>query len=437
MPNAPSFASTTISRFAARHGIHYGWVVAATTFLTMLVTAGAVGTPGVLIGPLQQEFGWSTSDISSAFAIRLVLFGLMGPFAAAFINRFGIRRVASVALLLIGAGIFGSFAMTELWQLTLLWGVVVGFGTGLTAMVLGATVATRWFAARRGLVVGLLTASTATGQLVFLPLMASLTESLGWRDALTLILAMLFIAAVVVLVFMRDHPADVGLAPYGAKDGTVVAPAPPATLGAMLASPISVLMEAARTRVFWVLFGTFFICGASTNGLVQTHFIALCGDFGMAATAAAGMLAIIGIFDIAGTIGSGWLSDRFDSRTLLFWYYGLRGLSLVYLPFTSFSFYELSIFAIFYGLDWVATVPPTLKLTIDRFGSRAPMVFGWVFAGHQLGAAFAAWGAGFTRTAYETYLPAFFIAGVLCLIGALAVVTIREPKVPEAAAQPA
>jgi MFS family permease len=437
MPNTPSSTGTTISRFADRHGIHYGWVVAATTFLTMLVTAGAVGTPGVLIGPLQEEFGWSTSEISSAFAIRLVLFGLMGPFAAAFINRFGIRRVASIALLLIGAGILGSFAMTELWQLTLLWGVVVGFGTGLTAMVLGATVATRWFASRRGLVVGLLTASTATGQLVFLPLMASLTESLGWRDALTLILAMLFIAAVVVLVFMRDHPADVGLAPYGAKDGVILAPAPPATLGAMLASPVAVLMEAAQTRIFWVLFGTFFVCGASTNGLVQTHFIALCGDFGMAATAAAGMLAIIGIFDIAGTIGSGWLSDRFDSRTLLFWYYGLRGISLVYLPFTSFSFYELSIFAVFYGLDWVATVPPTLKLTIDRFGPRAPMVFGWVFAGHQLGAAFAAWGAGFTRTAYETYLPAFFIAGVLCLIGAVAVVTIREPKMPEAAPQPA
>lgn len=437
MPNTLPFTGTTISRFAARHGIHYGWVVAATTFLTMLVTAGAVGTPGVLIGPLQEEFGWSTSDISSAFAIRLVLFGLMGPFAAAFINRFGIRRVASIALLLIGAGIFGSFAMTELWQLTLLWGVVVGFGTGLTAMVLGATVATRWFATRRGLVVGLLTASTATGQLVFLPLMASLTESLGWRDALTLILAMLFIAAVAVLVFMQDHPADVGLPPYGAKEGAVVAPAPPATLGAMLASPISVLMEAAQTRVFWVLFGTFFICGASTNGLVQTHFISLCGDFGMAATAAAGMLAIIGIFDIAGTIGSGWLSDRFDSRTLLFWYYGLRGLSLVYLPFTSFSFYELSIFAVFYGLDWVATVPPTLKLTIDRFAAKAPMVFGWVFAGHQLGAAFAAWGAGFTRTAYESYLPAFFIAGVLCLVGALAVFTIREPKMPEMEPQPA
>ncbi len=438
MQNDMSFAGkTALSRFCARRGIHYGWVVAAVTFLTMLVTAGAVGTPGVLIGPLQQEFGWSTSEISSALAIRLVLFGLMGPFAAAFINRFGVRQVASAALLLIGAGILGSFAMTELWQLMLLWGIVVGFGTGLTALVLGATIATRWFATRRGLVVGLLTASTATGQLVFLPLMASLTESIGWREALTVILAMLVVAMVAVLVFMRDYPADVGLAPYGATGGLPTAPPPRQTFSAMLVSPITALGEAAQTRIFWVLFGTFFICGASTNGLVQTHFISLCSDFGIAAVAAAGMLAIIGIFDIAGTIGSGWLSDRYDSRTLLFWYYGLRGLSLVYLPFTDFSFFELSIFAVFYGLDWVATVPPTIKLTIDRFGSRAPIVFGWVFAGHQLGAAFAAWGAGFTRTAYETYLPAFFIAGLLCLIGALAVVTIREPKVPEAQPQPA
>lgn len=436
MQNDNMTAGTVFSRFAARHGVHYGWVIAAVTFLTMLVTAGAVGTPGVLIGPLQTEFGWSTSEISSAFAIRLVLFGLMGPFAAAFINRFGIRPVASIALLLIASGILGSFFMTELWQLTLLWGVVVGFGTGLTAMVLGATVATRWFATRRGLVVGLLTASTATGQLLFLPLMAELTETLGWRNALVLILVMLLVAAVVVLLFMRDHPSDLGLAPYGARD-VVPPPAQPATLRALLASPITVLFEAARTRTFWVLFGTFFICGASTNGLVQTHFISLCGDFGMAAVTAAGMLAVFGIFDIAGTVGSGWLSDRFDSRNLLFWYYALRGLSLVYLPFTSFSFYELSLFAVFYGLDWVATVPPTIKLTIDRFGAKANIVFGWVFAGHQLGAAFAAWGAGFTKTAYETYLPAFFIAGMLCLVAALAVVTIREPKRPEAMAVPA
>ncbi|UZF93949.1 MFS transporter [Bosea sp. NBC_00550] len=425
---AASADNSALPRFFARRGIHYGWVVAAVTFLTMLVTAGAVGAPGVLIGPLHQEFGWSTSEISSAFAIRLVLFGLIGPFAAAFMNRFGVRRVAAVALTLIAAGVLGSFVMTTLWQLMLFLGVVVGFGTGLTAMVLGATVATRWFSARRGLVIGLLTASTATGQLVFLPLLASLTETLGWRSALTVVLVMLLLAAIAVLVLMRDRPSDIGLAPYGATAPAAAPPAAPATFRAMLASPLIALKDASRSGIFWALFGTFFVCGASTNGLVQTHFVSLCGDFGMAPVAAAGMLAVIGIFDFAGTVGSGWLSDRFDSRKLLFWYYGLRGLSLIYLPFTSFSFYELSIFAVFYGLDWVATVPPTVKLAADRFGERANLVFGWIFAGHQLGAATAAWGAGFSRTVYASYLPAFFIAGVLCLIAAVAIVAVREPR---------
>jgi MFS family permease len=423
------FSPSPLAARLARRGIHYGWVVAAVTFLTMLVTAGAVGAPGVLIGPLKTEFGWDTADISAAFAVRLVLFGLMGPFAAAFMNRFGVRRVAAVALTLIGAGILGSFAMTKLWHLFLLWGVVVGLGTGLTAMVLGATVATRWFSKRRGLVLGLLTASTATGQLVFLPLLATLTERLGWRYALSFILLVLLVAAVAVLALMRDRPADVGQPPYGANQPTPAA-VQPATFRAMMASPILALRDASGSATFWVLFGTFFVCGASTNGLVQTHFIALCGDFGIVPVMAAGMLAMIGLFDFVGTVGSGWLSDRYDSRWLLFWYYGLRGLSLLYLPFSSFSFYELSIFAVFYGLDWVATVPPTVKLVADRFGDRANLVFGWVFAGHQLGAAFAAYGAGFTRSFYETYLPAFFAAGFLCLIAALSIVLVREPRTP-------
>ncbi|MFG1372443.1 MFS transporter [Xanthobacter oligotrophicus] len=428
--HAPTDFPTRAPRLAAllaRRGIHYGWAVAAVTFLTMLVTAGAVGAPGVLIGPLQSEFGWATADISSAFAVRLMLFGLLGPFAAAFMNRFGIRPVATVALTLIAAGVVGSFAMTKLWHLVLLWGVVVGVGTGLTAMVLGATVATRWFAQRRGLVLGLLTASTATGQLVFLPLLARLTDALGWRNALGLVLAMLLVAVVCVLLFMRDRPSDVGLLPYGASVPPPV-PVLPATFGGMLASPLVALRDAARTPTFWVLFATFFICGASTNGLVQTHFVSLCGDYGMAAVTAAGMLAMIGIFDFIGTVGSGWLSDRFDSRWLLFWYYGLRGLSLLYLPFTDFSFYGLSLFAVFYGLDWVATVPPTVKLTADRFGERANLVFGWIFAGHQLGAAAAAYGAGYSRTFYQTYLPAFFVAGVLCILAAAAIVAVHEGR---------
>ncbi|MGW5956782.1 MFS transporter [Methylorubrum thiocyanatum] len=406
---------------------HYGWVVVAVTFLTMLVTAGAVGAPGVLIAPFAREFGWSNAEISSALAVRLVLFGLLGPFAAAFMNRFGVRRVAAVALTLIAAGIAGSLVMTEIWHLLLLWGFVVGIGTGLTAMVLGATVATRWFVARRGLVLGLLSASTATGQLVFLPLLATLTERYGWRAALALILAMLAVAVLAVLTLMRDRPSDLGLRPYGA---TADAPPPPApqSLGAMLASPLLALREASTSVTFWVLFGTFFVCGASTNGLVQTHFVSLCGDYGIGSVAAAGMLAVIGVFDLVGTIGSGWLSDRYDGRWLLFWYYGLRGLSLLFLPFSDFTFYGLSLFAVFYGLDWVATVPPTVKLTADRFGERANLVFGWVFAGHQLGAACAAYGAGFSRTVYASYLPAFFIAGGLCLIAAAALVLIRDRR---------
>jgi len=427
---------TGLAAALARRGVHYGWVVAGVTFLTMLVTAGAVGAPGVLIGPLQKEFGWATAEISSALAIRLALFGLMGPFAAAFMNRFGVRPVVSVALVLIAASVLGSFAMTELWHLMLLWGVVLGLGTGMTAMVLGATVATRWFAHRRGLVVGLLTASTATGQLVFLPLLAWLTEQVGWRSAMLFVLAMIVAAALAVLALMRDRPADVGLAPYG-ETKMVPASATAASFGAMLISPLVALREAAATRTFWVLFGTFFVCGASTNGLVQTHFIALCGDYGMAAVTAAGVLAVIGIFDFLGTVGSGWLSDRYDSRWLLFWYYGLRGLSLLYLPFTGFSFYGLSLFAIFYGLDWVATVPPTVKIAADRFGEKATLVFGWIFAGHQLGAAFAAYGAGFSRTVYDSYLPAFFIAGALCLFAAGFCMTMRGSQFDAPAAKPA
>jgi MFS family permease len=418
-----------VQRLAARYGIHYSWVVAATTFLVMLVTAGAVGAPGVLIQPLQWEFGWSTAEISVAFAVRLVLFGLMGPFAAAFMNYFGLRRVAAFALGLIATGVLASFAMQSLWQLVLLWGVVVGFGTGMTAMVLAATVASRWFVQRRGLVVGLLSASTATGQLVFLPALAALSERWGWRTALELVVAMLVLGIVAVLALLRDWPADVGLAPYGSAQR--VAPAArPAGIGAMLRSPLVALREASRSGMFWLLFGSFFVCGASTNGLVQTHFVAMCSDYGIAAVTAAGMLAMVGVFDFVGTIGSGWLSDRYDSRWLLFWYYGLRGLSLIYLTYTDFDATQLALFAVFYGLDWVATVPPTVKLTATAFGANANLVFGWIFAGHQLGAATAAFGAGFTRTAYESYVPAFFAAGVLCLLAAAAMVGRRGARVP-------
>ncbi|SCX21624.1 Regulatory protein UhpC [Agrobacterium sp. DSM 25558] len=419
--------STGVAGRMAARKLHYGWVVAATTFLTMLATAGAMGSAGVMIQPLHQEFGWDIADISTAMAVRLVLFGLLGPFAAAFMNHFGIRQVVSTALGMIVFGIVASFFMTEVWQLLLLWGVVIGVGTGMTALVLGATVATRWFSKRRGLVIGLMTASNATGQLVFLPLLAALTEAYGWRTALTMTVAVLAIAFTLVLLLMRDHPADVGLPAYGE---TTISKPPKhdhkilTTLG----SPLVTLKSVSGSPVFWVLFGTFFICGLSTNGLIQTHWISICGDFGMAAVTAAGTLAVIGIFDFVGTIFAGWLSDRYDNRILLFWFYGLRGLSLIYLSFSGFSTIELSVFAIFYGLDWVATVPPTVKLAAENFGrEKAGLIFGWVFAGHQFGAATAAFGAGWFKSDYDTYMPALQIAGVMCLLAAVAVMLLKKP----------
>ena len=421
-------ASSRITAAFARRKIHYGWVVVAVTFLTLLVTAAAMGTPGVMIVPLEREFGWSDAQISSALALRILLFGLFGPFAAAFMNRFGVRRVIVCALILIAAGLLISLSMTRVWQLVLLWGVVVGIGTGLTAMVLAATVATRWFNHRRGLVMGILAASSATGQLLFLPLIAEFTTSFGWRAALVLIAAALAATGVLVLMLMRDRPSDLDLPLYGE---TAVAPDPTSGGGlpSLLLSPLITLRDCARVPIFWVLFGTFFVCGCSTNGLIQTHFVALCHDYGLAATAAASVLAMMGAFDFVGTIGSGWLSDRFDNRWLLFWYYGLRGLSLLYLPFTDFTLYGLSLFAVFYGLDWIATVPPTVKLTADRFGrERAGMVFGWIFTGHQLGAASAALAAGVVRTEFLTYLPAFFAAGALCIVAAMLILSVPKPS---------
>jgi predicted MFS family arabinose efflux permease len=407
----------------ARRGLHYGWVMAAITFLTTLSTAAAMGLPGILIVPLRQEFGWSTTDVAGPLSLRLLLFGLCAPFAAALISRYGIRAIVTVAVGMIVAGVVIASRMTGLWQMWLAWGVIMGLGTGLTALVLAATVVNRWFAVRRGLVLGALTAANATGQLLFLPAGAWLVEHAGWRVALLPATLACVLCLVLVVLFAVDYPASVGLAPFGARE---VVPLPGRRVGAARES-FETLVEASASPLFWVLFFTFFVCGLSTNGLVQNHFVPLCHDYGMTEVAAASVLAMMGSFDFVGTIASGWLSDRVSSRTLLFWYYGLRGLSLLALPFLDFSVLGLSVFAVFYGLDWIATVPPTVRLATDVLGrERGSIVFGWVFAAHQLGAAVAAIGGGVSRDVLGSYLPAFGAAGAACLLAAGAVMMVRR-----------
>ena len=405
-----------------RPRLHYAWVVFGVTFFTLLAAAGLRSMPGVLIVPLEQEFGWSRATISVAVSINLLLFGLCGPFAAAFMNRFGIRRVLLGALLLIAAGVGLTPLMRQPWQLYLLWGVVVGMGTGAMAGVLAATVANRWFVAKRGLVTGVLTAASATGQLAFLPGLAALAVGLGWRSASLTVAAAILVAVPAVALLMRDSPRQVGLRPYGAA-GEDAAEEPAANpFGAAVAG----LAKSLRHPDFWLLAASFFICGASTNGLIGTHLIPAAVDHDIPEVIAAGMLALIGVFDVVGTTLSGWLTDHYDPRWLLFWYYGLRGLSLLLLPFALGSAYlTLLVFIVFYGLDWVATVPPTIALSSGVLGrARGGIVFGWVFASHQLGAAFAASAAGGLRTWLGDYQVAFISAGLLCLVASGLVIRI-------------
>ncbi len=399
-----------------RRSVHYAWLIAGVTFLVLLTGAGVRATPGVLILPLEREFGWTDATISGAVGVNLLLYGLMGPFAVAVMERFGLRRTVSAALLLLGLGAGLTFFMRAPWQLVLLWGFVVGSGSGMVALVLGAVVAERWFAKRRGLVLGLLTASSATGQLVFLPVLASLAVHLGWRAVSVALAAATLSLIPLVLIVLRDRPADIGLAAYGAN---AIEPGRQATQNPARRA-LSALGMGIKSFDFWLLAGTFFVCGASTNGLVGTHLIPFCGDHGIPEVQAAGLLAMMGVFDFFGTTGSGWLTDRIDSRFLLFWYYGLRGLSLIYLPFAfSFSFYGLPLFAMFYGLDWIATVPPTVRLAEKSFGKEnAAVMFGWIAASHQIGAALSAWGAGYVRTVTGSYLDAFVTVGTICLVAA-------------------
>jgi predicted MFS family arabinose efflux permease len=379
-----------------------------------------------MIVPMEQSFGWSRATISAAIAVNILLYGLMGPFAAALMQRIGIRRTVMLALALLAATIAASTLITRPWHLMLTWGLLVGTGTGVVAIVLGATVVSRWFAERRGLAMGILTASTATGQLVFLPGLAAIAESSGWRPVALVVAAATAAIIPIIALLLPERPRDLGLPLYGADEIEPAATGP--QLNPIVAA-LSTLKRASASRDFWLLFASFFVCGLSTNGLIGTHLIAACLDHGIPEVHAAGLLAMMGIFDLIGTTASGWLSDRYDSRWLLFWYYGLRGLSLIYLPYSDYSFYGLSLFAVFYGLDWIATVPPTVRLTTDIFGKQdAPVIFGWIVAGHQMGAAVAASGAGALRTALDGYFEAFLIAGIICALTALLVLMIGRER---------
>ena len=407
---------------AEKQKLHYAWIVAAVTFLILLITAGIRATPSILIVPLEQEFHWTNAAISAAIAINIALFGIIGPFAASFMARYGLRKIVLSALALLAFAVSLCSTMHHRWELMLYWGVLVGTGSGVTALVLAAVVVNRWFEERRGLVLGLLTAANATGQLLFLPFLARLVTHHGWRSAVYVVAAIAGVVFLVVFLWLKDSPSDVGLLPYGARpEDSSIAPAIPL-------KPLQALAWAAKSREFWILAGSFFVCGASTNGLIGTHLIPACMDHGIPEVKAAGLLAVMGVFDLFGTTFSGWLTDRFNSRYLLFWYYALRGLSLLFLPYSlAHPASWLSFFAVFYGLDWVATVPPTVRLTANTFGKEnVGVVYGWMGASHQLGASLAALTAGTIRTYLGDYRDAFWLSGGLCLLAATLLVSTRN-----------
>ncbi len=421
----------SIARIVAGR-VHYAWLVVAIMFVVILASVGVRAAPGVLIVPLEQSFGWSAAVISGAISLNILLFGLVGPFAAGLIQVIGLKRTVliSMALLVVGAGL--SSFITQVWQLYLTWGVLVGLGSGAGMVGLATAIANRWFVARRGLVVGLLTAGNASGQLVFLPLLASLATSQGWHSVPMVVALVILLLMPVVLLTLPESPASVGLGPFGSDQ---IVPLPPHSGNPFMIAILG-LARGCRSVDFWLLFISFAVCGFSTNGLVATHLIPFCIDHGIAAVSAAGLLAAMGVFDLIGTTFSGWLTDRYNPRILLFWYYSLRGLSLIVLPFTQFDVVSLGIFAAFYGLDWVATIPPTVTLTNDVFGRRdAPVMISWIVAGHQLGGALAALGAGETRYLTGSYVPAFLASGVACLLAALLVQRITQPRPALAAAE--
>ncbi len=413
-----------------RTRLHRAWLVAAVTLGALVAAAAFRSSTGVLLEPIEQEFGWSRATTSGAVSLNLVLYGLTAPFAAAVMERWGVRRTVTAALVVVGVASALTTLMTEPWQLWLLWGLLIGVGTGAMALVLGAVVANRWFHTRRGLVTGIFSAANATGQLVFLPVIARTAAAGGWRWAAGIVAVLALVTAVLVALFLRDRPSDVGALPYGLPPGSTAEPPATATVSPARVA-VAVLRRAGRRWAFWALVLTFWVCGWSTNGIIQTHFVPAAHDHGMPSTTAAGLLAVVGVFDIAGTIGSGWLTDRVDPRWLLVGYYAGRGASLLALDAVLAPGIEpgMWVFIVFYGLDWVATVPPTMALCRTHFGlADSSVVFGWVFASHMVGAGVGASVAGWVRTSQGDYRWAWLAAAVLCF--AAVAVTLSIPRRP-------
>lgn len=405
--------------------LHYAWVALGVSFLVMLSVVGVRAAPSVLIVPLQQQFGWSRATISAAVSLNILLFGLIGPFVAALFQTLGLRRtlLGALAVLVVTMGLTGLIRAP--WQLFATWGVMVGAACSACSVGLAAAIANRWFVKRRGFAVGLLTAGNASGQLVFLPVLAAIAQRSHWQYVPWLLGIVLAVMIPIVWLLLPENPRAIGIAPFG---GTLEEAGPPAS-GNPVRLALDSLRHASRSLDFWLLFGSFAVCGFSTNGLVGTHFIPYCMDHGITEVTAASVVASLGVFDLFGTTLSGWLTDRFNPRKLLFWYYGLRGLSLVVLPFTAFDPLSLSVFAVFYGLDWVATVPPTVLLTTTVFGRKeAPVIVSWIVAGHQIGASIAALGAGVVRTETGSYADAFIASGIACMIAALIVLRIARGR---------
>ncbi len=408
--------------------LHPAWIAAAVTFFTLAATAGFRAAPSVLLIPLQEAFGWSRNSISTAISVNILVYGLFSPFAAALMERFTIRKVVLVALTVVGSGAFSTIFIHSPWQLIALWGFVVGAGTGSMALVFAASIANRWFIERKGTVLGALTAAAATGQLIFLPGLSWLATHHGWKSVSITVACAAWVMVPLIAIFLKESPAEMGLTPYGASEGYV---APVQVKRNAAKEALGALKDASKIRDFWYLAGSFFVCGLSTNGLIGTHFIAAAHDHGMSQVTAGSLLALVGIFDVAGTMASGFLTDKIDPRKLLFLYYLFRGLSLFLLPAILFQTVHPStlVFVIFYGLDWVATVPPTIVLCRAILGpQRGTVIYGWVFASHQLGASTAALGAALLRTKFGNYSIAFYISGLLCIVTCYFVLQIAKDK---------